>query len=107
MLSSSAALAGADPSKLSTHLNSVRMTYRVYEWLAVTDANGRIVASTDSSDLGSDQTETQWYRTARASDAVYVQEVAAPGRGLGERAVLFARRIPDEIGAHGVVALRS
>jgi PAS domain S-box-containing protein len=107
ILASSADLVAADTNKLNAHLNAVRMTYRVYEWLAVTDANGRIIASTDPGDLGSDQTNAQWYRTARTSDPAYVQEVAAPGGSLGQRAVLFAKRISGQDGPRGVVALRS
>jgi PAS domain S-box-containing protein len=103
ILASATELQSADPAKLSKHLETVRATYQVYEWLAITDSNGKVIASTDPGEIGSEQGEAEWYQPARQSPAVQVQEVAAPGKGVGERAVLFAKSVPG----HGVIVARS
>ncbi|HET6410417.1 MAG TPA: PAS domain S-box protein, partial [Chthoniobacteraceae bacterium] len=96
-LRSTVLLSGQDAEGLNRHLTTLQSNYNVYEWIAVTDSSGRIVSSTDQSDLLSDQRETAWFRAASQSTSrVYVQEVAAPGNGLGGRAILFATAMRDE-----------
>jgi PAS domain S-box-containing protein len=107
ILASSSELQVPDRSRISAHLETVRATHRVYEWLAVTDETGLVIASTDSVDLGTKYGDTEWFRKACESTAVHVQEVAASGKGADERAVLFAKAIRSESGQiTGVVVAR-
>ncbi|MEA3213749.1 MAG: hypothetical protein QOE70_6806 [Chthoniobacter sp.] len=87
-----------DPEKLGAHLAAVRADYPVYQWFGVTDAAGRVVASTDRTALGGDWRETDWFAAVRDSAAVYVGDARAPEERGGARAVLFAAALRDEQG---------
>lgn len=108
ILANSEELRATETSKPATLLLTVQSSYHVYEWLALTNANGRIVASTENGDVGADQHEAEWYRKAHDLKTVHIQEVTVPGEGLGDRAVLFAKAVPDRRGqVIGVVAARA
>jgi PAS domain S-box-containing protein len=108
ILASSAELQFADKSRIKAHLETVRSAYRVYEWLALTDENGRVIVSTDSVELGTEYGDAEWFRKARESTGVYMQDVAAPGKSAGERVVLFAKAVRSESGQiAGVIIARS
>ena len=54
-----------NPAYLSTYLARVRQAYPLYMWLAVTDARGKIIASTDPMSVGQNRTTTDWFQAVR------------------------------------------
>lgn len=54
-----------DPKTQTSYLNMVKDTYLHYRWLGVTDARGRITASTDPASVRGDRSKTMWFRAVR------------------------------------------
>jgi signal transduction histidine kinase len=93
-----------DPGYISTYLSHVRQAYPLYMWLAVTDAHGKIIASTDSRWVGQVRTTTNWFQTARARRGIVVQEAQAYAETGGLQAVSFSAPLIDADGTfQGVV----
>jgi PAS domain S-box-containing protein len=66
---------GRDAAAKTTFLRTMLKAYRYYLWLGATDANGRIVAATDSASLGKDRSNAQWFKTVRDRGGIDVQDV--------------------------------
>jgi PAS domain S-box-containing protein len=69
----------ADRKYLSDYLQWMKDSHGpVYLWLAVTDAQGRIVASTDGTAVSKpDRGQTSWFQAAQRTRQVHVEEVEA------------------------------
>ncbi len=79
----------------------------VYVWLAVTDVQGRIVASTDSAAVGRDRSKATWFATAKEARKEYVGDFQPDEDVHGEEALAFAAPILAEKGQFlGVVTSR-
>ncbi|HKN85674.1 MAG TPA: ATP-binding protein [Nitrospiraceae bacterium] len=93
-----------NPAFVSTYLSRVRQAYPLYMWLAVTDAQGKIIASTDSIWVGQVRTTTNWFQTVRAQRGILIQEVQAYAETGGLQAVSFSAPLIDTDGTfRGVV----
>jgi signal transduction histidine kinase len=93
-----------NPGYISTYLSHVRQAYPLYMWLAVTDAQGKIIASTDSTWIGQVRTTTNWFQTVRAQRGIVVQEAQAYAETRGLQAVSFSAPLIDADGTfQGVV----
>ena len=53
----------------------------VYLWLAVTDAQGRIVASTDNAVTKSDAGQASWFQAVQRTHKLYIEELEASSSG--------------------------
>jgi len=96
-----------DPAGLTHSLNRIQEYSLMYRWLAVVNAQGRVVAATNPADVGEDQSQTAWFKAARAAQDVYVQDVEISQKAPHDRAVLFAAPIRDDRGAvQGVLAAK-
>lgn len=65
-------LAAGDVQALSANLAAVQNAYPIYLWLAVTDKNGRVVASTDAVSRGKDVSGRPWFVAARGGGGLHV-----------------------------------
>lgn len=66
----------ADKKFMNEYLQWRKETYApVYLWLGVTDSQGRMVASTDSSTIGQDYGRSGWFDRVRQAGTVQVDEV--------------------------------
>lgn len=93
-----------DPAYISTYLSRVRQAYPLYMWLAVTDAQGKIIASTDSMRVGQLRTMADWFQTVRMQRGIVVQEAQAYAETGGLQAVSFSAPLIDANGTfQGVV----
>ncbi|MBA2253285.1 MAG: cache domain-containing protein, partial [Nitrospirales bacterium] len=93
-----------NPTYLSAYLSRMREAYPFYMWLAVTDAEGKIVASTDAIWLGQDRRTTTWFQSVRTQRQIAVQEAQPYVETGGVRAVAFSAQLIDASGKfHGVV----
>jgi C4-dicarboxylate-specific signal transduction histidine kinase len=89
---------------VSTYLASMRQTYPLYIWLAVTDAEGNIIASTDSSWVGQSRAAANWFEAVRTQRSIIVQGAQSYRETGGLQAVSFSAPVIDVDGKfHGVV----
>ena len=93
-----------NPAYISTYLSRVRQAYPLYMWLAVTDAHGKIIASTDSTWVGKVRTTTDWFQAVRGQRSIVIQEARAYEETGGLQAVSFSAPLIDADGTfQGVV----
>jgi PAS domain S-box-containing protein len=72
----------ADRKFLAQYLEWMKESHKpVYLWLAVTDAQGRIVASTDSAVSKLDREQTSWFQTVQRTHQPYIEELEARASG--------------------------
>ena len=72
----------ADRKYLTDHLRWMKESYGpVYLWLAVTDAQGRIIATTDDSLVQLDRRESSWFQAVQRTRRVYIEELEARTSG--------------------------
>lgn len=96
-----------DPPALSHELQVFQQVYPVYAWLAVADANGRIVAATDRASIGQDRSGSGWFRAVRERGGVQVHDAQVWEETGGVRAAAFSAPIMSPRGAFlGVVTSR-
>ncbi|HEX2055445.1 MAG TPA: PAS domain-containing protein, partial [Nitrospiraceae bacterium] len=72
----------ADRKYLTEYLQWMKESHGpVYLWLAVTDAQGHIVASTDNSIARLNRGQATWFQTVQRTHQVYVEELEAKASG--------------------------
>lgn len=98
----------SDPRYLSEYLRWVKASYApAYQWLAVTNGQGTIVAATEPSLTGHDYSNTPWFRAARATRRLGVADVAVHEAEKGVATLAFTAPILDSQGTFlGVVTTR-
>src|SRR5438132_5290128 len=89
---------GHDRAAMTDYLNWVQKNYRVYRWLGVLDASGRIIAATRPASVGRDLSRTPLFRNVRDHGMVHMQDVEVSEEAGGIPVIGFAGRIPDENG---------
>lgn len=93
-----------NPAYVSTYLSRIRQAYPLYIWLAVTDAEGNIIASTDASVVGQSRATTAWFQAVRSQRRIIVQEAQSYPEAGGLQAVSFSAPLIDDKGSlRGVV----
>ena len=92
---------------LMEYLVWMRVHYPLYLWLGVTDAEGRIVASSDASDVGMEYEKRDWFRAVRESRTSHVGDVEPYETAGGVDSVAFTAPITGSQGEFlGVVTTR-
>lgn len=82
---------GVDTAAKRKLLEAFKATYDPsYLWLAVTDANGRVVAASDRFGEGGLHSRTSWFQAVRISGEVYVGDAEPFGETGGQEAVTFS-----------------
>lgn len=64
-------------------VDDIKSSLTEYAWIGVSDANGRLIASTDSRMLGSDVTSEVWFRSGR--NGLMVGQVRSPTPELASK----------------------
>ena len=75
MLEQAPVFHGHDAVAKTAFLRTMLTEHRYYLWLGVTDANGRIVAATDSASLGKDRSGALWFKAVHDRGGIDVQDV--------------------------------
>ncbi|TAJ08464.1 MAG: PAS domain S-box protein [Nitrospirae bacterium] len=92
---------------LTEYLVWMRTHYPVYLWLGVTDAEGRIIASSDASSVGWDYGSSDWFQAVRRDRIVHVGDVEPYESAGGADSVAFTAPIIDAEGEFlGTVSTR-
>jgi two-component system cell cycle sensor histidine kinase/response regulator CckA len=89
---------GRDPAAMTEYLNWVLRNYRVYRWLGMLDASGRIIAATSPASVGKDMSRTHLFRIVREQGGVQIQDVEVSEEAGGIPVLGFAGPILDEKG---------
>src|SRR3989442_13237798 len=87
---------GRDRAAMTDYLNWVQKNYRVYRWLGVIDAAGRIIAAASPVSVGRDLSRTPLFRNARDPGMVRIQEVQLSEEAGGIPVIGFAGGVPGE-----------
>src|SRR3989442_15851584 len=87
---------GRDGAAMTDYLNWVQKNYRVYRWLGVLDASGRIIAATSPASVGGNLSRTSLFRNVRDHGMVHIQDVEAAEEAGGIPVVGFAGPIREE-----------
>lgn len=93
VLAQTSVLKDGDPAAIAGHLAAIQNAYPIYAWLGVVDAMGRIVAATDRSSLGRDQSSQPWFQAVRDGMVVHVQDAQLSEEAGGVMAVAFTAPI--------------
>src|SRR5438445_469591 len=89
---------GRDRAAMTDYLNWVQKNYRVYRWLGVLDASGRIIAATSPASVGRNLSRTSLFRNVRDHGMVHIQDVEVSEEAGGIPVIGFAGPIRDEKG---------
>jgi PAS domain S-box-containing protein len=96
-----------DPVAVDRYIHLIEEAYSQYRWIGVTDAQGRILAATNPSDVGEDRSQETWFRFVRDREAVHLKGVSEPELARGGLTVGFSAPIFGAEGAFlGVVTTR-
>src|SRR5438132_16419 len=75
MMCRAQAFQGRDTAAMTEYLDWMRKNYQVYRWLAVVNADGRIIAATNPASVGKDVSRTHLFRVVREQGGVHIQDV--------------------------------
>lgn len=108
MMARAFALRASETGYLTSYLDWMKKSYApVYLWLGVTDGQGVMVASTDSSLRGHNFSQAKWFREVRESKGIVIGDVAAHEGDDGIATVSFTAPIIDVAGTFlGAVTTR-
>ena len=90
------ALRRHDVASLTEHIVWMKRTDPSYRWLAVTDANGRIVTATDPTGIGKDMSREAWFKAARQGKEVDARDVQIYHETGGIPAIAFTAPIKGD-----------
>ncbi|TAJ25951.1 MAG: response regulator [Nitrospirae bacterium] len=107
LLAQNAVFQQQDRAAMTRHLLAVQALYPLYQWLAVTDSTGHLLAATDPASIGQDRSPDEWFRHARDQGRLVVHDAAVSQESDGTMAVSFTAPILDREGHFlGVVTAR-
>lgn len=98
VLARTAAHVGRDPTALTAFLHEYQETYTFYDWLAVANAQGRIIAATDPASIGQLVASAAWFQAARITTTARVWDVGRPPAASASPVVMFSMPV---LGADG------
>jgi PAS domain S-box-containing protein len=82
-----------DISAIDNYLALLHQAYPIYRWLAVTDADGRVLAASDPSSVGGDRSGELWFQSVRNHGGIHIQDAETSPEAGGVLAVGFSAPI--------------
>ena len=95
MMCRAQAFQGRDTAAMTEYLDWMRKNYQVYRWLAVVNADGRIIAATNPASVGKDMSRTHLFRVVREQGGVHIQDVEVSEDAGGIPVIGFSGPILD------------
>ena len=95
MMCRARAFQGRDTAAMTEYLDWMRKNYQVYRWLAVVNADGRIIAATNPASVGKDVSRTHLFRVVREQGGVHIQDVEVSEDAGGIPVIGFSGPILD------------
>ena len=95
LLSSAPITQNQNPDRLTTHLRDIVQAHPVYQWIGVTDPQGKTVAATDTSSL--DWSQSHWFEVARTITDVRILDtnLSDESRRTSAITIVAPMRSPD------------
>jgi len=87
-----------DRATMTTYVLSMVESYPVYEWIGVTDKDGRIIISTDPSIVGQDRSDREWFRSVRDHGGIHIRPPRISPDSHGSMAIAFTAPIYNPAG---------
>ncbi|MDL1888968.1 PAS domain S-box protein [Nitrospirales bacterium NOB] len=84
---------GQDTAAMTSYLAEIKQTYPLYHWIGVTDAKGRIIATTDPNALGKDIDAEARFKVIWDGRDIDMREVYRPSRVEDRPAIEFTAPI--------------
>jgi diguanylate cyclase (GGDEF)-like protein len=107
LLASSPIARGGNRVALTSYLYRLIQTYNAYEWIGVTDARGRLIASTDPIVLSEDRHTSFWFQQAAKSTGVTIIDALITEEEKRKPSIIIAAPIRTFDGRfHGTVAAK-
>jgi diguanylate cyclase (GGDEF)-like protein len=79
LLASTPIAQGQNQETLTQYLHDMAQAHPAYQWIGITDSNGRIVAATDRSRTSLDRSQSHWFQLARTITGVRILDGQADG----------------------------
>src|SRR5256712_7646290 len=95
MMCRARAFQGRNTAAMTEYLDWMRKNYQVYRWLAVVNADGRIIAATNPASVGKDMSRTHLFRVVREQGGVHIQDVEVSEDAGGIPVIGFSGPILD------------
>nr|MBI3611965.1 response regulator [Nitrospirota bacterium] len=92
-LAQSPIIQGHDNPAKANALKIMKEMHPYYLWLAVTDAQGRIVAATNPASVGKDRSQRGWFKDVRDRHSIYVRDAQSSEDSGGVLAIAFTAPI--------------
>ncbi|WP_455388271.1 sensor domain-containing diguanylate cyclase [Petrachloros mirabilis] len=93
MLASSPIAQSDDRAAVTSYLYHLIQTYRAYQWIGITDAKGRLIASTDPTILSEDRRTSPWFQEASKSTGVTIIDALVTDEGTRKPNIIIAAPI--------------
>lgn len=105
VLASSPIARGHDRAALTAYLYRLLKSFPAYQWIGVTDAEGRIIAGTDPGTLSQNRSKSRWFQQAIRSHGVTVLDARTGDDAKNNLAITLTSPVRTLDGAfHGVIA---
>ena len=97
LLSTAPITQGQSPETLTQYLRDMVQTHPAYQWIGITDSQGKIVAATDMSKTSLDRSQSHWFQLARTIAGVRILDGQIDDKSGGTSAFTFIAplRSPD------------
>ena len=107
MLARSQTFQERNVAAMTEYLKWMADAYPLYDWIAVADETGRIIAATDSESFGQDRGSRHWFRSARDFEGVDAVEPRVSEDSHGVLAAMLTASIRGKSGEFlGVITSR-
>ena len=83
----------AQPAEITVVLRKFKEVYPIYSALSFADRHGRLVASTDASEVGADVSRTSWYRDSVATGMVQIMGADALAAEQSKFAIAYSASV--------------
>ncbi len=87
LLSTTPMAQGQNPKALSGYLRELAQIYPAYQWIGVTDSQGRVIAATEPLDTSPDHSQRLWFQQARTLTDARILDVQVSEKSGGTLAI--------------------
>jgi len=98
LLSTSPMVQGHNPQALTAYLRELVKIYPAYQWIGVTDSQGKTIAATDTAHIPLDRNQSHWFELVRTITGVRILDARMPEESGGTPAITFIAPIRSSDG---------
>jgi PAS domain S-box-containing protein len=90
--------ATAKSTRLTERLQGIQSAQPMYQWVAVVDGSGRMVASTETTDISRDPTRFDWFQTSLKRASIFVYDLPRQKKQPRNFAILVNAPLQEKAG---------